>query len=224
MPWLIAKAWCTYGSRYSRSRSITSLPSTLRIRTSCQQLSPRRPVRQITSWVTMVSPSATNLEPKPGRPCVLWIVIAGAVSCTSDSATVTTVTPSRATEGLGHEIHTDFLPRIARRSIGVPRRARARRDPARAPAAHAARASEGTRSRLDVPFRGGNVAHTQLARSGMGEVPQAREDHEAVHRPRAALHVHRPGTSGERGRGGSPGADRPCDRGDAAALLDRRPG
>ena len=38
------------------------------------------------------------------------------------------------------------------------------------------------------------------------------------------VHVHRPGTPGERGRGGPPGVDRPRDRGDAAALLDRRPG
>lgn len=38
------------------------------------------------------------------------------------------------------------------------------------------------------------------------------------------LHVHGPGTPGQRGRGGAAHADRARDGGNAAALLDRRPG
>jgi len=64
----------------------------------------------------------------------------------------------------------------------------------------------------------------RLTGSRMGEVPRACRDHEAVHGPRAALHVHRSRTPGERGRSGPPGVDRARDRADAAALLDRRPG
>jgi integrase len=47
------------------------------------------------------------------------------------------------------------------------------------------------------PSTKGNATYAQLAGSGVGELPQARRDHETVHGPRTALHVHRPGTSGQ---------------------------
>lgn len=55
----------------------------------------------------------------------------------------------------------------------------------------------------------------------MGQVPRGGADRQALHHPWPALHVHRPGPAGERGRGGTARADRAYNGADAAALLDR---